>query len=148
MNCPRCQTALQARPYETVEVDGCPACGGMWLERGELEKIQETVGNDYSGELARPDDAAARAYEMARQRARPAIGCPKCGRPMAKTECQSASVVLVDLCGGCGGLWLDRGEVQALEVFYERLRQEERAEARRGFFSGLRRLFRDETAGG
>jgi len=40
MNCPRCETAvLREGERDGVVVDVCPACRGVWLDRGELEKI-------------------------------------------------------------------------------------------------------------
>ena len=40
MNCPRCETtSLSERERDGVVVDACPACRGIWLDRGELEKL-------------------------------------------------------------------------------------------------------------
>ena len=39
MRCPKCGERLQQRSMHGVEVDECPACHGMWLDQGELEKI-------------------------------------------------------------------------------------------------------------
>ncbi|MEW6296137.1 MAG: zf-TFIIB domain-containing protein [Thermodesulfobacteriota bacterium] len=39
MTCPRCQTLLQEVTKTGVLIDLCPACKGVWLDRGELEKI-------------------------------------------------------------------------------------------------------------
>lgn len=37
--CPNCQSNMQALNRAGVEFDMCPACRGVWLDRGELEKI-------------------------------------------------------------------------------------------------------------
>lgn len=142
MKCQRCQIALQSRTYEAdVQVDECPGCGGLWLDARELERIEEVVANDYKVQLASPDYLPDRSYEMALQKSRPDICCPKCGQPMSKTECHPTSMVLVDVCPGCAGLWMDRGEVQSLEVFFERMRLEEREAAKLGLVATLWRLF-------
>jgi hypothetical protein len=39
MKCPKCDTLLNEVTKAGVLVDVCPGCLGMWLERGELEKI-------------------------------------------------------------------------------------------------------------
>jgi Zn-finger nucleic acid-binding protein len=39
MKCPTCDTLLNEVTRADVLVDVCPRCLGMWLERGELEKI-------------------------------------------------------------------------------------------------------------
>lgn len=37
--CPNCNTSMQAVSRSGVELDMCPTCRGVWLDRGELEKI-------------------------------------------------------------------------------------------------------------
>lgn len=37
--CPNCDASMQAVKRADVELDMCPSCRGVWLDRGELEKI-------------------------------------------------------------------------------------------------------------
>lgn len=37
--CPNCNTSMQAVNRSGVELDMCPQCRGVWLDRGELEKV-------------------------------------------------------------------------------------------------------------
>ena len=39
MQCPVDQTVLQMSERQGVEIDYCPSCRGVWLDRGELDKI-------------------------------------------------------------------------------------------------------------
>lgn len=42
MKCPRCiDKDLLLSERQGVEIDYCPACRGVWLDRGELDKIIE-----------------------------------------------------------------------------------------------------------
>jgi Zn-finger nucleic acid-binding protein len=41
MACPICKTGLQLSVRAEIEIDYCPACRGVWLDRGELDKIIE-----------------------------------------------------------------------------------------------------------
>jgi len=41
MDCPRCQVPLTMSDRQGVEIDYCPKCRGVWLDRGELDKIIE-----------------------------------------------------------------------------------------------------------
>lgn len=42
MKCPVCVTIdLMMTERQTVEIDYCPQCRGVWLDRGELDKIIE-----------------------------------------------------------------------------------------------------------
>lgn len=37
--CPACQVALVMSERQNIEIDYCPNCRGVWLDRGELDKI-------------------------------------------------------------------------------------------------------------
>jgi hypothetical protein len=41
MHCPKCGMDLATVMLHRVEVDTCGACGGVWLDAGELEKLQK-----------------------------------------------------------------------------------------------------------
>ena len=41
MNCPHCNITLTVSERQGVEIDHCPKCRGVWLDRGELDKIIE-----------------------------------------------------------------------------------------------------------
>lgn len=41
MNCPVCNVALTMTERQGVEIDYCQRCRGVWLDRGELDKIIE-----------------------------------------------------------------------------------------------------------
>lgn len=41
MKCPNCQEELLTITRLNVEIDYCPSCKGIWLDRGELDKIIE-----------------------------------------------------------------------------------------------------------
>jgi len=39
--CPACRVDLVMSERQGVEIDYCPRCRGVWLDRGELDKILE-----------------------------------------------------------------------------------------------------------
>lgn len=41
MKCPNCNETLVMSERSGVEIDYCPSCRGVWLDRGELDKIIE-----------------------------------------------------------------------------------------------------------
>jgi uncharacterized protein len=42
MKCPSCkETSLVISERKGIEIDYCPDCRGVWLDRGELDKILE-----------------------------------------------------------------------------------------------------------
>ena len=44
MQCPVCDVTLSISSREGIEIDFCPQCRGVWLDRGELDKIIERAG--------------------------------------------------------------------------------------------------------
>lgn len=70
MDCPVCQnTKLVMSERQGIEIDYCPNCRGVWLDRGELDKIIEKSSaglapqvsqapqraDQYAGESRQPD---------------------------------------------------------------------------------------------
>lgn len=49
MPCPVCSVPLTLSERQGIEIDYCPQCRGVWLDRGELDKII-----DRSGATAQP----------------------------------------------------------------------------------------------
>ncbi|MBK7499885.1 MAG: zf-TFIIB domain-containing protein [Ignavibacteriales bacterium] len=48
MNCPVCNaTSLLISERQGVEIDYCPKCRGVWLDRGELDKIIEKSSEEF-----------------------------------------------------------------------------------------------------
>jgi Zn-finger nucleic acid-binding protein len=45
VNCPVCDAKLREVEKHGVEVDICPDCKGIWLDRGELDKILQMTRN-------------------------------------------------------------------------------------------------------
>lgn len=45
MKCPYCNETLVMADRQGIEIDYCPNCRGVWLDRGELDKIIERTAN-------------------------------------------------------------------------------------------------------
>jgi len=56
--CPNDSSAMQTMERSGVQFDMCPSCRGVWLDRGELEKLMEAATAD--GRAAAP--ATQQAY--------------------------------------------------------------------------------------
>ena len=48
MKCPTCNETLLISDKNGIEIDYCPSCRGIWLDRGELDKIIERSADHYS----------------------------------------------------------------------------------------------------
>lgn len=68
MLCPIDQTELVMTERQGVEIDYCPKCRGVWLDRGELDKIIErasaTEAGASAGEAARGSFTTPRVGDM------------------------------------------------------------------------------------
>lgn len=72
MLCPIDQTALVMTDRQGVEIDYCPKCRGVWLDRGELDKVIERSGELNAPATAQPTRVATpvqgNAYDRDRDR--------------------------------------------------------------------------------
>ena len=41
MKCPNCNETLLMTERNQIEIDYCPSCRGVWLDKGELDKMLE-----------------------------------------------------------------------------------------------------------
>ncbi|HNR34000.1 MAG TPA: zf-TFIIB domain-containing protein [Candidatus Hydrogenedentes bacterium] len=99
VNCPACEEPMMALEYDAVEVDYCGACGGVWLDAGELELLlgaRENVTAFMRGGAIRPEKPRR---------------CPICGVKMVKEATSGEPAVTYDSCPSGDGLWFDRGEL-------------------------------------
>jgi len=64
MRCPVDGETLVMSERAGIEIDYCPSCRGVWLDRGELDKIVERSARD-SGNEYRQDLRGAEARPMA-----------------------------------------------------------------------------------
>ena len=119
MDCPKCRsTALTSVsvPVEDrtvpgpksatsgLEIDECPDCGGVWFDPEELDKFL-----DAKVRLAEaPEGAVARAAEVDAEGG----GCPRCASPLSRQPARSNPHLNVDVCGRCGGTWVDGAELE------------------------------------
>jgi uncharacterized protein len=55
MKCPVCNTTdLMMTDRQGIEIDYCPQCRGVWLDRGELDKIIERSAPQESAPTSQP----------------------------------------------------------------------------------------------
>ena len=61
MKCPRCDGTLKESKFESVSIDSCDKCGGIWLDRGEVPRLEAL-----SAKLERPGSRMLRAMREIR----------------------------------------------------------------------------------
>jgi Zn-finger nucleic acid-binding protein len=119
MECPRDHSILRAEPHqEKVEIDRCPTCRGVWLDRGELQTLQDGSAQDQP-HVAYAANVIGRSVEEFTQLRASDVSCPRCGTVMSHRRYGFGSQVVIDICLNDCGVWLDAGELQQLEALYE-----------------------------
>ena len=57
MKCPNCEETLVMTERQGVEIDYCPKCRGVWLDKGELDKIiEKSASTDSNQQLKQQVD--------------------------------------------------------------------------------------------
>jgi uncharacterized protein len=67
MLCPTCRVSLVMSERSGIEIDYCPQCRGIWLDRGELDKIIERSGRESATAAAQPQPQQTYAQPTAQQ---------------------------------------------------------------------------------
>lgn len=73
MKCPNCNETLLMTHRNNIEIDYCPTCRGIWLDRGELDKLLEQEARAGSSEQSagkeqyKPDDRPHGRYDERHQ---------------------------------------------------------------------------------
>ncbi len=102
----------------TVDIDMCPACHGIVLDKGESEAIEALgVARIIEGTMNRSSSEAA-TIQASGIIAPPRMGdarCHECNKDMVALV--GAGDVEYDWCDSCERLFFDRGELSALEAF-------------------------------
>ena len=76
--CPNDNAAMQTLDRNGVQFDMCPTCRGVWLDRGELEKLMASAAEE--GRAAAPQAAPQPTYQQ------PAQQQPWGGQPQGYRE--------------------------------------------------------------
>jgi uncharacterized protein len=131
MMCPACGRELSRVTVEGIALDVCRGgCGGIWFDRYELMKVDESRESAGEKLLDIERDSAVVVDHEKRLR------CPKDpGVVMMRHFSSVKKQVRVDECPSCGGFWLDAGELAAIRSEFET--EEERDRAAAQYFSEL-----------
>jgi len=104
LECHKCWVEMKKEEIDTfgpnIIIDICPQCYGIWLDKGELNKLLKD--RNLSNYLTKHIGTKSRS---------PMI-CPRCAMTM---DFEMAEGIEVDVCMTCGGIWLDAGELDLLK---------------------------------
>lgn len=109
MNCPKCRIeVMKQETYQDVQIDRCPACKGMYFDRGELNAmIAKKMGN-----TADTLSFSAMSDGMDEVKA----VCTRCNKDMSVMV--GPADMRFEMCKSCGGIFLDQGEFATFQLYY------------------------------
>lgn len=93
--CPDCGSKLQPFQMGPIELDRCHSCRGTFFDGGELEAL-----------LGKALAFTERGYATSR----------KCSGCSAAMKAATVAGLSVEMCGSCKGVFLDAGELRALNA--------------------------------
>jgi len=138
MDCPSCGAEMRTDSEPDLKIEKCDACGGIFLDRGELDALVTGLAGDVEF-CAFDDELPAGTFE--------ARACPRCAdAEMRKIEFLRYTGVLLDHCVECGGFFLDGGELERVNEALKGISGRERGEELRERRDG--RLVTVEIVGG
>lgn len=108
MKCLLCDSDLHELQLHGGHLEQCPDCGGIWLDRGELDAIVDAEDGDVRWMDLDLWSEALEAGENVSHRQ-----CPNGHGPLAILR-YGKSKVEVEVCPTCGGIWLDAGELDKI----------------------------------
>ena len=119
MDCPVCGLFLTESEYEGQKVMLCETCWGYFLEREKLDTIIDN--RDYQFDQQEQKVVTKAFYKKDYKESTEIEGvrkCPECAKDMEKKPYSSKSPIKIDECID-HGIWLDSGEMKALQAFLE-----------------------------
>jgi Zn-finger nucleic acid-binding protein len=120
MKCPRCSDDLKTIAYEGAQIETCPGCGGEWLDGGELKQIVQTVEESFPPGMSDSLDAVNKNIFSIDESVDNQLSCPKCSSvELNRFNYASSSGIALDKCHECGGIWLDKDEMEHVQVLVE-----------------------------
>ena len=108
MKCPKCGGEMQPVVQDSIEVDRCGQCGGLWFDRMELDKLRKVKG------IAKNIDTGdTKVGEQQNELVK--IECPRCHTPMIRMVDLEQHHIWYEACTVCYGRWFDAGEFKDLQ---------------------------------
>ena len=125
-----------------MEIDGCPYCKGIFLDRDELRKLKDKAQKGSWRTLSWMDDeveAIEKANAIPSNRV-----CPECEGVKLVSTNFGDSTIIIDWCPDCHGIWLDRDEFQGIVNYLSaRLDGHSSADIRREVYEEIKEIWEE-----
>lgn len=119
INCPRCRAPMAEIDYEGITVDTCRSCGGEWLDPDELKAVTARRETVFTPEEIAQVEGVDQVTVVAQDELAEELSCPRCGARLRAFNYAYTSGVIIDKCPDCGGIWLDKDELEHVQILAE-----------------------------
>ena len=109
--CPRCGQTLADAKGPGLALDVCKRCGGVYFDHGELAQMANRRRTELD-DVERLVEADELPPVLTKSRS---LRCPGCSGKMESYEYAYCSGITLDRCSRCFGIWVDDGELQAIQ---------------------------------
>ncbi len=107
LDCPVCHEGLVVAFVRRHRVQACPRCQGVLVDPGTLALLVDELRARHEGPRLPPRPLEAEAGSRR-------LTCPRCHAPLDLHPYYGPGRVLIDTCGACALVWLDRGEIATI----------------------------------
>ena len=112
LSCPRDQIIMQEKVVGDAHLDICTKCGGQFFDSGEMFKAFGMKADPSYWDRSETGGAVKESH----------LKCSRCHAEMLGQDVRYKDKhVEIDRCGSCGGIWLDKGEVDTIMAIGELL---------------------------
>ena len=102
MECPKCDSAMEKVEFNTVTVDRCTQCKGIWFDGVEHKDLKKMKGSE---SIDTGSEKVGKEYDEMEN-----VACPSCGETMARVEDKFQPHIHYEVCPSGHGAYFDAGE--------------------------------------
>jgi len=113
--CHECGCQTEEIDLHGEKVDKCPSCGGLFFDKGELDNIIHLAEVFQMMKMDEEEIDSVPQHEHNR-----IVHCPHDNSAMTPKDIAGLTI---DVCEECKGIWLDNGEITALKVAENHIKQ-------------------------
>jgi Zn-finger nucleic acid-binding protein len=107
-NCPRCEFPMSVAAVDGLKVEHCLECHGVLLENHQFATLVRQRRARFKGVPSQP-------VVMDQDQLKIVVDCPGCRRTMEVHPYYGPGNIVIDSCSHCRLVWLDSGEMTAIE---------------------------------
>ncbi len=101
LQCPKCQHGMEEVTYESITIDRCTHCQGLWFDEDEAHRLKKSYGSEALD--------LGNVSEGVKWDSHADINCPRCGKEMSKTADPKQQHIWYEICNE-HGMFMDAGE--------------------------------------